>query len=145
MTRRESREAAMTLLYERACSSDVTAEEMYNRSLYLRGIEENDYIRTVYFGVWENIDMIDGRISACAIEWSLDRMAKVTLAILRLAAYELYYMPTMPKGVTINEAVELAKQFDEAQSPSFINGILSKMAADETIEKVEVPRGSGRK
>lgn len=144
MTRRESREAALALLFERPCRPDETAEEVYNRSLFLRESEENEYIREVYFGVWEHSETIDGAISKAAHEWSLDRMARVTLAILRLASYELYFMRGVPVGVTINEAVELAKKFDEGASPSFINGILSKIAADPSIEKDIVPRG-GRK
>ena len=144
MTRRESREAALALLFERACRAGETAEEVYNRSIYLRDGEENEYIRDVYFGVWDNIDDIDRAISGASHEWSLERMARVTLAILRLASYELYFMQGMPKGVTINEAVELAKKYDEAAAPAFINGILSKIAADPSIEKDVVPRGGSK-
>ena len=140
MTRHEARETAMTLLYERACNMDADANEVYVRSLSLRDIIENDYIKTVYFGVWDHIGELDEKISSCAIEWSLERMSRVTLAILRLAAYELYYMPEMPKSVTINEAVGLAKHFDEGASASFVNGILSSMASDASIEKTPVPR-----
>ena len=141
MTRREAREAAIALLFERACRSGETAEEVYNRSLYLRGAKENEYIRDAYFGVWDNAERIDGAISGAAHEWSLERMSKVTLSILRLASYELYYLRGVPKGVTINEAIELAKKYDEESAPAFINGILSKIASDPSIEKDVVPRG----
>lgn len=144
MTRREARETAMTLLYERACRADTDAREVYERSLSLRDIEENDYIKEVYFGVWDSVGELDEKIAGAAIGWSLERMSKVTLAILRLAAYELYHMPTIPKSVTLNEAVELSKQYDDAQASPFVNGILSRIAEDETIEKVAVPRKGGK-
>lgn len=141
MTRRESREATTALLFERSCRQSEDAGEVYSRSLYLREAEENEYIRDTYFGVWDNAEKIDGAISEAAKDWSLERMSHVTLAILRLATYELYFLRGVPKGVTINEAVELAKKYDDAQAPAFINGILSKIASDPSIEKDEVPRG----
>ncbi len=67
-------------------------------------------------------------------------MSRVTLTILRLACYELYFMSGMPNGVTINEAVELAKKYDIEAAPAFINGILSKVASDPEIKKDYVPR-----
>ena len=141
MTRREAREAVLALLFERACRTDETAEEVYNKSLFLRGAKENEYIHTVYYGVWENAERIDGAISGAANEWRLDRMSRVTLAILRLAAYELYFMENVPKGVTINEALELAKQYDDGAAPAFVNGILNKIASEPSIVKETVPRG----
>lgn len=141
MTRREAREAVLALLFERSCRADETAEEVYGKSLYLRGAKENEYIHNVYYGVWENSEKIDTAIQSAASEWRVDRMSRVTLAILRLAAYELYFMSGVPKGVTINEAVELAKQYDEGASPAFVNGILSKISADPSIVKEVVPRG----
>ncbi len=140
MTRHEAREAALALLFERACRADETAKDVYERSLTLREAEENDYIRDVYFGVWDNIERIDGAISASAKDWRTERMSHVTLAILRLAAYELFYLENVPVGVTINEAVELAKAYDNGAAPAFVNGILSRIAEDPEIVKQPVPR-----
>ncbi len=141
MTRHESREAALALLFERDCRRDEQTDEVYAKSLSLRGAEENDYIRDAYFGVWDNAEKLDRAIGGAAKDWTLERMSRVTLAILRLAVYELYFLRGVPVGVTINEAVELAKRYDDSAAPAFINGILSKVAADPSIEKDTVPRG----
>lgn len=141
MTRREAREAVLALLFERACRPNEAADAVYGKSLFLREAKENEYIRSVYNGVWENEEKIDGAIASAANEWRPDRMSRVTLAILRLATYELYFLGNVPVGVTINEAVELAKVYDDGAAPAFINGILSKIAADPEIKKEYVPRG----
>ncbi len=141
MTRHEAREAALALLFERACRADETAEEVYERSLTLREAKDNEYIRGTYFGVWRELEKIDGAISSAANDWRTERMSHVTLAILRLAVYELYFLENVPVGVTINEAVELAKAYDDGAAPSFINGILSRVGADPGIKKLDVPRG----
>ena len=144
MTRHEAREAAMALLFERDCRRDEAADDVYKRSLLLRGAKSNDYIRDVYFGVWDNSEKIDGAISGAANGWRLGRMSRVTLAILRLAVFELYFLDNVPVGVTINEAVELAKAYDDGAAPAFINGILSKVAADPEIKKENVPRRTAK-
>ena len=141
MTRHEMREAVIALLFERDSRRDEETDEVYVKSLSLRGAEENEYIRDAYFGVWDNAEKIDEAIRSSAKDWSLGRMSRVTLAILRLAVYELYFLRGIPVGVTINEAVELAKRYDDEAAPAFINGILSKVAADPSIEKDVVPRG----
>ena len=60
--------------------------------------------------------------------WSTERMMKVDLTVIRLAVYEMKYDENIPVGVAINEAVELAKRYGTDQSPSFVNGVLAKLA-----------------
>jgi transcription antitermination protein NusB len=78
-------------------------------------------------GVLERMEEIDGRLAAHARNWKLDRMAVVDKQILRLALYELYYRDDIPSLVTINEAVEIAKEFSTPQSGRFVNGILDRI------------------
>ena len=75
----------------------------------------------------EHLAEIDEKISRYAVNWTIDRIAKVDLAILRLAIFELEYRPDIPPIVSINEAVDLAKTFSSAESKRFVNGILDKV------------------
>ena len=80
---------------------------------------------------WESdtaLPEIDKLINETAIGWDTQRMGKVELTIIRLAVYEIRFDETVPTGVAINEAVELAKKFGQEGSSGFVNGILAKFA-----------------
>jgi len=78
-------------------------------------------------GVIKNIAEIDGRIRGLAHNWEFDRIAKIDLAILHVAIYEMMYRKDIPPVVSINEAIDLSKQFSNADSKRFINGILDRL------------------
>lgn len=78
-------------------------------------------------GVVDNVGEIDGRIRGLAHNWDFDRIAKIDLAILRLAIYEMIYRKDIPPVVSINEAIDLSKQFSNHDAKRFINGILDRM------------------
>ena len=78
-------------------------------------------------GVIKNIAEIDGRIRSLAHNWEFDRIAKIDLAILHVAIYEMMYRKDIPPVVSINEAIDLSKQFSNADSKRFINGILDRL------------------
>ena len=78
-------------------------------------------------GVITNVDEIDGRIRGLAHNWDFDRIAKIDLAILRLAIFEMVYRKDIPPVVSINEAIDLSKQFSNLDAKRFINGILDRM------------------
>lgn len=78
-------------------------------------------------GVITHIDEIDGRIRGLAHNWDFDRIAKIDLAILRLAIFEMVYRKDIPPVVSINEAIDLSKQFSNLDAKRFINGILDRM------------------
>ena len=86
------------------------------------------FAETLVSGVVEYRAVIDQEIRDIAKNWSLERMAVVDLSILRVAAYELLYQPDIPVAVTLNEAIEIAKRYGTKESPSFINGLLDKIA-----------------
>jgi N utilization substance protein B len=83
-------------------------------------------------GVIAHLADIDGRIAEKSKHWSMARMARVDLNILRLAVFELLYRPDIPKNVTMNEAIEVAKKFGAEDSASFVNGILDEIASSVT-------------
>jgi len=76
------------------------------------------------------LDEIDAKIREVSKHWRLERMARVDRNILRLATYELLKRPEVPRRVTLNEAVELAKRFGDENSPAFVNGVLDRIASD---------------
>jgi N utilization substance protein B len=78
-------------------------------------------------GVIEHVDEIDGRIRGLAQNWDFDRIAKIDLAIMRIAIFEMVYRKDIPPVVSINEAIDLSKQFSNADAKRFINGILDKL------------------
>ncbi len=87
-----------------------------------------DYIRDKYEKIAEKLPEIDAAINEKTEGWNTDRMAKVELTIIRLAVYEIKFDESVPTGVAINEAVELAKKFGQDGSPAFVNGVLAKFA-----------------
>ena len=90
--------------------------------------EEHAYIAEKFDRIKDHVAEIDAKINEVAKGWKTDRMGKAELAILRLAVYEMQYDEDVPVKVAINEAVELAKKFGGDESPSFVNGILAKLA-----------------
>lgn len=100
---------------------------------YLDKIEElsekdRDYIVNKHEAIVEKLEEIDSLLNEYTTGWKTSRMNKVDLSILRLAVYEIKWDEDVPAGVAINEAVELAKKFSSDEGPSFINGVLGKIA-----------------
>lgn len=91
--------------------------------------EVREFVAELSTGTLLHIGKIDEAIQARAKNWTLARMAAVDRNILRVAAFELLYRPDTPRAVVIDEAVELAKEFGEADSPAFVNGILDQLTA----------------
>jgi N utilization substance protein B len=97
--------------------------------------ESLDFAEELVRGVTEHRAAIDELLTAKSKNWSLARMARVDLSILRIAIFELLFRSDIPKNVTINEAIEVAKKFGTEDSSSFINGILDDIAAGLTVKK----------
>ena len=127
MTRRQAREEAFILIFEKQFNSD-TLDELLQLAEEVRDIEPDDYIKTVFFGVYENIDALDAVISENAVGWSIPRISKTALAVMRLAIFEINYIPEIPVSVSINEAVELCKKYATKEDASFVNGILATVS-----------------
>ena len=133
MTRKEERELAFTLIFEKIFNDDLTVEEIIKNAVKARLIEENVFACSLAQLTYDNRDEIDKIISENSVGWKIERLPKVTLAIMRLAFCELLYVPSVPTGVTINEAVELAKKFASQEDASFINGILGKYVRENSL------------
>lgn len=133
MTRKEERELAFTLIFEKIFNNDLSVEEIIKNAVEARFIEENVFACSLAQLTYDNRDEIDKIISENSVGWKIERLPKVTLAIMRLAFCELLYVPSVPTGVTINEAVELAKKFASQEDASFINGILGKYVRENSL------------
>ncbi|MBQ6718125.1 MAG: transcription antitermination factor NusB [Clostridia bacterium] len=127
MTRKQAREEAFILIFEKEFNDDAL-EDIISLAEEVRDIKADKYVKKVFFGVFENIEKIDGIISQNAVGWSINRITKTALAVLRLALFEMEFYDEIPVSVSINEAVELAKKYASKEDASFINGILSTVA-----------------
>ena len=128
MNRHDAREAVFELLFETEFRADENREEIFAISTENREIPEDPYIRNAYFGVSEHLDEIDELINKCAKGWKTSRISKVSRSVLRLCVYEmLYCRDEIPESVSINEAVELCKKFDEEKARPFVNGVLNSI------------------
>lgn len=132
MSRRSARKNAFYLLFQMDFSIESefwkVKEVFFNETEDIIVEEDKEFILKEVEGVKEHISEIDEMIAVVAKGWTIDRMSKVDLAILRLAVYEMKYSDETPVSVAVNEAIELAKKFSSDQAPAFINGILGKLA-----------------
>ena len=139
MKRTETREQAFRLIYSIEIQKDMD-EEQVELFLQENGIEEKaeiDYVKEVFVGIRENKEEIVTLIQNNLKEkWSVDRISKIDLAILKVAIYELVFSK-LPYKVVINEAVELAKKYGYDNSKSFINGILASIVKEKKISEEE--------
>ena len=127
--RRQSREIVFGLVYELDFNREYDIEELYANALEEREIEENDFIRGLFFGVAEKLEEIDSLIRAKSEGWNLDRISRVSRAAMRLCIYEMKWADT-PMNIAINEAVEIVKKYDDIKAKGFVNGILNAIAKD---------------
>lgn len=127
-----AREVAMKILFARSLGGEETLEEVLEQSESMDGLTNGDktFLENEVFGVEQHQQELDELISKYSKGWNIGRLGKVELILLRMALYELVYLPEVPVGAAINEAVELSKRFCEDKSYSFINGILGAAARE---------------
>lgn len=135
MERRKAREAVMELLFEKEFHPEVTAEDNYRLAEESRDLPSNKFLKDTYFGVCEHLEEIDAIISSRSIGWKTNRMTKVSLSLMRIAVYEMKYCSDIPFSVSINEALEICKKYDDEKAPAFVNGILNSVAEDLGLKK----------
>lgn len=107
--------------------NDVLGEAVDSFDEEISG-DVRDFAEQLVRGVVANLEKIDATIEAAAANWTLQRMARVDLALLRLGTYELLFCADVPASVSINEAIEIGKRFGTKETPGFVNGILDKIA-----------------
>jgi N utilization substance protein B len=135
--RREGRELALQLLYALELNP-IEVQEMLRLSREnsrASAEEARVFAEELVAGVVANRDAIDKIIVEKSKNWAITRMARVDLNIIRVAVFELVFLSDIPKNVTMNEAIEVAKKFGTEDSPAFINGMLDEIAA--TISEKE--------
>lgn len=134
MSRPIAREAAMQLVFEQLFGGDGEAEKLIDLIDYTPDAVDRAYIDTTVGGVHEHAAQIDAEISACLRGWTIGRLSRVDLAILRLAVYEMKYTELAP-AIAINEAVELTRKFSVEESCRFVNGVLGTISRKLSAEK----------
>ena len=149
MVRNTAREIAIHLSYELSFTDkpiDTLLDERLTADTFSTLAEEDpiyteapnakqaDYIRRLVKGVDEHAAELDGYIAKYAKGWSFARIPLVASAIMRVAMYEMLYMPDIPNGAAINEAVEIAKKYETPETVKFINGILGSFLRQEIGE-----------
>ena len=148
MTRTNAREIAVHFSFELGFSNETPDElmdHMLTREVFDQiGTEEplyaefpdekqQGYIRSLVKGVYDHCPELDDYISRYAIGWKHSRIPRVAISIMRVAMYEILYMQDIPNAAAINEAVKMAKHYEEPEVVSFINGILGSFVRNESI------------
>ncbi len=129
MSRRKSREQAFALLFEKSFN-DMPVMDLAEGAQDAREMVVEPFALLLATGAEEKLADIDARIDAFSHKWSRDRISRVSLAVLRLAVYEMLYEEETPVSVAINEAVELAKKFGGDEDSSFVNGVLGGISRE---------------
>lgn len=139
MARSTARAAVMQMIYEKLAGGqggEETLQMVYDelREQGVPGVEtvrdnepgkaDREYITRVLDGVVNNLEELDEQIQAAAKDWTIERMPRVDLTILRLATWEILHEKDVPGSVAINEAVKLANRYSEPASGRFVNGVL---------------------
>ncbi len=127
MTRREAREMAFILLFEKMFTDDTMAE-ILETARDARDVEVDAFASRLAMGASEKLDELDEIITPALHNWSRERLSRVALTVLRLAVYEMQSEEDNPVNVVINEAVELAKKYGGSEDASFINGVLGTLS-----------------
>ena len=127
--RREERKQAFYLLFEQIFQKDEMKLIMQD-AIDARDAEIGEYTRKLVSGVEENIEKLDEHISSKLKGWKMNRISKVALTVLRMAVFEMLFVDDVPVSVSINEAVELTKEFAAPSDASFVNGVLGSVAKE---------------
>ena len=154
MTRSNAREIAVQLIFSLGFSNH-SAQEVLDSQLtperFAELAEENalyaqfpnekqqQYIRDLVQGVFSHGPELDDYISRYAVGWSFARIPRMAAAIMRTAMYEVLYVPDVPNAAAINEAVEIAKGYEDPEVVSFINGILGSFVRAECPDSAPKP------
>lgn len=134
--RRLSREITLKILFQIDLANANMEEALiyaFENNKFSEEIKE--FVLLLVKGVVSNLSEIDKIIINYAKNWSLERITNIDRNILRVAIYEILYLDNVPKNVSINEAIELAKKYGTKSSFSFVNGVLSNIDKDDKILK----------
>ncbi len=133
LNRRKEREIVFQMLFAAGFSPEAASEDLFPVLLEEReeeGAAESAYIREVFFGARAYRAEAEEKIARAAKGWKLERLSRATRAILLLAVYEMECYEKLSPRIAVNEAVELAKKYDDEKAPKFVNGVLGAVAKE---------------
>ena len=139
MGRHQSRETALQVLYQIEISK-IEANEALRlmKEEFSTDAKDFEYTSNIVNGVIEKKNFLNSVIERVAIDWSMNRIAKVELSIMRIALFEAFFVEDVPSNVAVNEALILAKAFSGDEASKFINGVLGKVVVNlEDYKKIE--------
>ena len=122
-------EELLSRTFEEEYYSTLQAEDELYKSKPNK--KQLDYICRLVTGIYEHSAELDGYIEKYAVGWKFGRISRIAVAIMKVAMFEVMYMPDVPDRASINEAVELAKSYEPPETVSFINGILGSFSRSE--------------
>ncbi len=128
MTRREAREQAFMVLFEKTFSDETTIREIIETAEEAELIKINSFADALLVSVENNSAAIDKIIEENSRGWTIQRLPKVSLAVLRLAIGEMMFVDEVPAGVSVNEAIELVKKYGTSDDAAYVNGVLGTVA-----------------
>lgn len=131
LSRRAARECAVKILYGYEFSKESEPCDFFDFNCAEAGVESDDFSRELFLKTVQNLEEIDAAIERCAKGWKFSRISKMTLSILRLCICEMRYFDEIPSAVSMNEAVELAKLYDDDDAPAFVNGIVNAVSKEK--------------
>lgn len=131
LTRREEREQAFILLFEKTFNDETPVCELYETAVENEVISESEFTKKLAFKASEMKEEIDAAIERNLVKWKMNRISKVALSAMRLAVCEMKYFDDIPVGVSINEAVEICKKYASKDDFAFVNGVLGTVAKEE--------------
>jgi N utilization substance protein B len=135
MGRKQAREGTMKLLYQMEVNEDYSDD---NIRVFFQNFSydenEKQYIEDAVLTIKNNLEEIDKNMISHLQGWSINRLAKVDLAVLRIAIYEIIYRKDIPIEVSINEAIEIVKKYSTEESFKFINGVLGGFVRSRDIK-----------
>ncbi len=131
MNRRLARETVFHLLFEKEFHKDREAEEIYATAKAVREWKDDPYIEEVFFGVLAHREKIGALIEKNSHGWKKSRISAVSLAAMELSVFEMLYRTDIPLHVSINEALELVKSYDDEGARAFVNGVLHAVSQEK--------------
>lgn len=129
--KRKSREQAFIILFEKSFNSEMSVDEIINAAIEVEVLKKDKMTSDIVKTAEEHIEDIDAAIERNLKGWTMQRISKVSLAILRMAVCEMKYFDKVPVGVSISEAIEICKIYGSDEDKSFVNGILGSISREK--------------
>lgn len=124
ISRKEARIEAYEILFEAEFRQDEDINDIYSKACEIRELQDNEYTKELYFGVLNNKADIDSLIEDHTKGWKVSRISLPALCAMRICVFEMKYLK-LPYTISINEAIEITKAYDDDKTRAFVNGVLN--------------------